>query len=292
MILKGFEYAKSRGFITRLVTNGWWAKDEKTTYQYILEMKQHGLDEINTSVDDFHMEFTTIDNIYRLVKYALKQDMNVAIGTITLKSARYNSENVKSILAEKLGISKEELVKQVHFIEDQPTPVGNASKLFQENRDKFKLDVDKTSIGCSQILSSITLLPNGDIKACCGHAIFQRVRDFLYLANIDQINKGDLRKIIMKEQRNLFYLWMYFRGPKRILEKVTGKKYKLPSLCYGCSLIMNKKLYSKIINYIKDNYFDVLVNEIVLSDNIGKFENLIRKYGLFDKLEETVRKIY
>ena len=240
-LIYGIRYASSKGFITRLVTNAWWAKIVDDAKRYIEKLKESGLQEINTSYDDYHAKFIKIDNIANLVREALRNGLRIAIGTITLRNSYYNSTRVKKELAEKLNMSIEELDRQVFFIEDQPTPVGLASNLYATNKQLLDLNRQKVNLGCPNILSAIALMPNGDIKACCGHAIFQQREDFLLLGNILSLNEGELERIIRGAQRNLLYAWLFFRGPRRILKQVTGKDYKLASICHGCAIMINNK---------------------------------------------------
>lgn len=50
-------YAHEKGFITRIVTNAWWANSLEKSKEYCNELVFYGLDEINISYDDFHEEY-------------------------------------------------------------------------------------------------------------------------------------------------------------------------------------------------------------------------------------------
>ena len=50
------KHAKSVGYITRVVSNGWWAKDEDAASLMLTKLKTARLDEINMSFDDFHLD--------------------------------------------------------------------------------------------------------------------------------------------------------------------------------------------------------------------------------------------
>lgn len=64
-------YAHSKGFITRIVTNAWWANTQETAQKWCIELVNCGLDEINISYDDFHAEY--------LEKFGGEENINLCI---------------------------------------------------------------------------------------------------------------------------------------------------------------------------------------------------------------------
>lgn len=278
-LLYGIEYAHKKGFITRLVTNAWWARTYEEANKLIGVFKAHGLDEINVSYDDFHAKFIKVDNVANLVKAALENSLRVAIGVICLLDSYYTADNIKKILSEKIGIPITELEKRVVFIEDQPTPVGGASDIYVTKTDKFVHNDIKCELGCVNIGRVLALLPNGDVKVCCGHAVFQQENDPFLLGNI--MNER-LINMVRKAQQTLFYWWLHLRGPKKILEKI-GVREQYVNLCHACEVII-KKYARQVYEYMLKHKYEILINDILLSDNITRLEKVLRKLGLFEKL--------
>jgi organic radical activating enzyme len=282
-LIYGIEYASKKGFITRLVTNGWWAQSEELAFRYIRMFKAKGLREINTSYDDFHSKYVSIDNIANLIKAALNEGLRVAVAVISIKGSYYTLERVKECISKRIGISVKELEEKVFFLEDQPTPVGKATSLYNTDRSKFDLNREKLDLGCMNIGRVITLMPNGDIKICCGHPVFQYTDDPFLIGNIMY---EDLVSMVKRAQKILFYWRLHFLGPKKILERI-GVKEGYASLCHACDIIIRNKDYQKrIYDYMEKHKFDILLNDIILSDNIVRFEKVLRSFGLIDKLRE------
>jgi len=282
-LLYGIEYAHKKGFVTRLVTNGWFARSYDEALRYVKMFKSHGLDEINTSYDDFHAKFASIDNIANLIKASLEEGLRVAVGVASIKGSYYTADRVKEELSKRLGLSIDELEKKVFFIEDQPTPVGGASLLYSREKDRFEQNRSKLDLGCVNIGRALALMPNGDVKICCGHPVFQYMDDPFLLGNI--MDK-DLVEMIKQAQSKLFYWWLHFTGPKRILEKV-GIKGEYATLCHACDAIIRDREYrKKILNYMETHKYEILINDILMSDNIVRIEEIIRSAGLMDKLKK------
>ncbi len=278
-LLHGIEYAHKKGFITRLVTNAWWARTYEEARKFLKMLREYGLDEISTSFDDFHAKFIKIENIANLVKAALENSLRVAIGVARLSDSHYDVEKIKKILSEKVGLSVTELEDKVVFIEDQPTPVGEAAKLYSTKFDKFEHNNVKCELGCINIGRVLTLLPNGDIKVCCGHVIFQQENDPFLLGNI--VNER-LTEMVKKAQQTLFYWWLHFLGPRKILEKI-GIRESYVSLCHACEAIIRK--YANLVyEYMVKHKYEIFISDILLSDNIVRLERILRELGLFEKL--------
>lgn len=78
-----------------------------------------------------------------------------------------------------------------------------------------------------------------------------------------------------------------FLGPKKILEKIGAKESGFTSIYHACNVIAkNKEYQNRIYEYIEKHKFEIFINDIILSDNIIRLENVIRSIGLMDKLRK------
>lgn len=276
LLLDGIKTAHERNFITRVVTNGWWASSPAKAEKWIREFKDAGLDEINTSYDYYHAQFMRFQNICNLVSTALNYNLRIAIGTVISRN-EINASYIKSKLSECLKIDTNKLDEKITIIEDYPTPVGEAESIYKEDPSLFPNDPRRkklNQIGCANIGTVITVLPDGTIKACCGHPIFYT--DSLTIGNIKE---EGLLSAVKLAQSNLLHYWIHITGPVRILDKIGIKGEQYAGPCHACNLLFNK-YYDKVLNYLKQNKDDVLVNDILLNENLRRIlysakENLL-----------------
>ena len=56
---------------TWVITNGYWASDDRSTEMKLQELKKAGLACITVSVDAFHQEYVPVDRVTRAVRYSL-----------------------------------------------------------------------------------------------------------------------------------------------------------------------------------------------------------------------------
>ena len=68
MLLRGIRQARSLGLIPTIVTNGYWARDEKRTMAMLDKLATAGLIGICVSLDRFHLEFTGPENALRIAR--------------------------------------------------------------------------------------------------------------------------------------------------------------------------------------------------------------------------------
>ena len=225
-------YTKDKGFITRVVTNGWWGYSFNNAIKVAKDLVGAGLDEINISVDEFHMRFYNklngINTFLNAVRASYQLGLKVVIAVTKVSDSRIDAAFVKSLL-EKEGID------DVEIIEDFITLTGRA-------KEKFKpTDLPKRSIpnniGCIYAGDNIMVLPNGRVTICCGHVI--NVDDAKWLVSVGNIKNESLSEIISKIRRNILFWYIHLKGPQTLARKFEDN-LEVNSLCEACYLLATK----------------------------------------------------
>jgi hypothetical protein len=266
LLLEAISLAKETGCITRVVTNGWWARSKESAKALVVRLKEAGLDELNTSYDDYHGPFAPITVIINLVQAALEVGLRVGVGTIKNKDSVYDSDRVRQEVASGLGVDVDKLEEKVFFIDDYPTPTGTGSDL-----DTSGIAAgNKLDMGCTEVMKTVSIHPNGLVKVCCGHAMFYNPD--LTVGNLweerlpDMLNRG---------QQNLLYWWIHMLGPKRILEKL-GVEGNYSSICHACDVLL-RQYREPMLEYIMQHKDDVLLNDVLFSDYIRRAAQVVVK---------------
>ncbi len=174
-LLTVLRYAKNLGYNTMVVTNGYWATTFENAIEFLSKMKDVGLDEINTSFDDYHLDIPkrrwSVDPakyIY-LVKASTKLNIRIGIGLIYDSNSLITRDFAMKFYSLFLGLTPKEVEKYIKFVVDVPARVGRASS---EIADEKILQRELPISGCSDIGKIYGLYPDGRITVCCGHAIF------------------------------------------------------------------------------------------------------------------------
>lgn len=269
-LLYGIRKSHELGFGTRVVTNAWWARSTKSADDYVGRLKAAGLDEINTSYDDYHAEFMGVENVYRFVESSLKHDLNIAVATVVDNQSKHTSQSIKEGTATYLGMDVAELAKRVVFLQDKATPAGRGRQLAETPGRIATYDKLSERIGCKEIGKTISIHPDGSVHLCCGHAAFDT--DGLSVGNIIQ---SSLKSLMDRAHSNLLYWWIHMRGTNNILAAV-GDPTKYATICDACLHIFTDR-YQDVVAHIEKNRSSILLNDILLSDDPVTVASLVTR---------------
>ena len=266
MLLEGIRMTRERGLLCRVVTNGWWASSDEKADDMLAQLCAAGLDELNTSYDDFHEPFMRIGRIVRLVRAARKRNLRVGMGVIGDATSTYNGAVIRQTLLTELGLSPQELDASVSLLDDGPAPTGSGSDL-----DVSAIDAaDKLDIGCPEVLKTVSLHPNGTVKACCGHAMF-----YAPDLTVGNLLEEELPHILKRTQGNVLYWWLHMHGPKRILERL-GVQGRYSHICHACNELLTTHRPA-LMAHLQEHKHDIMLNDVLLSDNVRSAARLLVK---------------
>ncbi|MDU9139240.1 radical SAM protein [Klebsiella aerogenes] len=253
-------YCSEHGINTRLVTNASWAKDEQKTKEMIENLRECGLSEINYSVDDYHVNFISFENIMR----AWRHSKNKGFGTVAIancygKNTKVTSNFILERLNENIPIYWDDDGKYRHksFLAEDGTNyfISNArlqrlgrGKNIPENDLIYPSRQSDLNIKCQWAVRSAALSADGRLVACCG--IEANGNEFLDFGDVKNNNAYDLIKdaenrVVIKAIRNFgpYFLMQFVKG--FCSEKIFKDKYS--SICEICEDVVNIELSKKIL---------------------------------------------
>jgi len=224
----GISLAHDKGFVTRLVTNAWWAKTPKQADRFLQNIRAAGLDELNVSYDDFHLpyleRFGGEQNVLNAVRAAAELGMTVLVGTVLHPGSRIKSSYLRQTFQD-AGIQE-----GVKFLEDFVFPLGRARQKLPAHL--FISDPGTIERGaCGDAGQTLAILPDGNLLFCCGHIVNSKAQAIF---SVDNLASGaTLAKVIERIQRNVLYWWLHLEGPEAVLAEL-GVKKKFQRKCEAC----------------------------------------------------------
>jgi len=255
LLSEGIKLAHKKGFVTRLVTNGWWAQDYRRTYDLLKTLKTLGLDEINMSYDDFHVYYLERyggeQNLLNVVRAATDLGITVVVETLLYPEVKITSRRLRRIF-------KSARIEGVLLLEDFITPLGRARQrlgprfyfeIQENNEKKFK--------ACKDIGRTLTVLPDGRLMACCGHIINTEAQ-FAFTLNGPAFGEP-LIETIRRIQRNMFYWWLHLEGPEVVLREigVNGEFRRNCEVCFHLVTTYRSRLLAFASK--KENLYERLI---------------------------------
>ncbi|EAS2000373.1 radical SAM protein [Salmonella enterica] len=252
ILFDAIAFCSEHGINTRLVTNASWAKDEPKTIEMINNLRECGLSEINYSVDDYHVNFISFENVLRAWRHRKNMGFStVAIANCYGKNTKMTSNYILDRINENIPIYWDDDGKYSHnnFLAEDGTNyfISNArlqrlgrGRNIPENDLIYPSKQSDLNIKCPWTVRSAALSANGHLVACCG--VEAHGNEFLDFGEAKKDNAYNLiedveNRVVIKAIRNFGpYFLMQF-----VKEFSTNKifKDKYSSICEICEDVVS-----------------------------------------------------
>lgn len=263
-LVEAVRYIKSRDLFVRIVTNGFWAKNYSIAIDKLTPLVKAGLNEINFSTGDDHIEFVPVDRI----KYGAIASLELGLTTLI------NVESGKDRKFKSKMLEQDKDLQKHLFPNKTENPLGIINGLWMPFSNNSTEQPDKIAkhIGnpyninrgkCTNLFNTITITPKHRMVACCG--LPSNSIKYLDLGNL----KTESIKNLYEIQFNDFIkIWLFTDGPYQILKfistKIGEKNVKELSLnrhiCFYCARLLTNEHYMHTIR----KYFDFVYSSIIL----------------------------
>jgi MoaA/NifB/PqqE/SkfB family radical SAM enzyme len=160
------EYSFNKGLSAGVVTNSSWAHNEKIVCDRLLELKNFGLEEIITSIDDYHLKYVNIKNIENVIKVAVRLGIRVGINILMTLDSIVKQKNLHEIIDIPTEILEDP--EKIWVKESSPIRVGRAKEYFQLDSLKHYGEAELINNSCYYVIRNIVVTPDGSTYACCG----------------------------------------------------------------------------------------------------------------------------
>lgn len=236
------------GFITRLVSNGFWAVSDKQTKKRLEKYTQAGLGELNLSWGYFHSQFVPLDRILRAAKLAVE---SYGLTTAIAAEKDVNGVDYKSLLQNSNELKG--LADKIHFL---------SSPWMKNGDNNTGNTISSPKQGCQFILSSLAVLPpDNRLFACCGLTIQQ-----IPGLELGNLNHGTLSQVLCETENDLMKMWLNIEGPEQIVSflKQVDPQYSLPPTisAHPCECCKNLFNHAKTQSNLEENIGLINRNEI------------------------------
>ena len=216
LLLDGISFASKYELSTRLVTNAQWANNQESADSFIKAMKRIGLDEINYSTGDEHAVFINPENVVRACSAAIRQSVRVHLMIEKTKNSNLTSASLLSSL-EAHNLPKDKVNRYFSYNEspwmpNKPQKIGHyeASEYLNVQNMGYRA-------GCTSVLQSYVVQPDGQVMACCGFGV--RGNSIFIVGNVN--DSQGLEQSILKGEENLFFKSIKEYGPALVLNEIS-----------------------------------------------------------------------
>jgi len=265
-LVAGIRRAHDHGLVTRLVTNGHWARSSAAARRRTGELRSAGLDEINFSTGDQHQRFVALERVIAGIRAAYEEGIttialmieSVAERTITRHSV-IEHPDYQAFVAE--------YPEARLLITESPWMPLDERQISRYGEAAVANDANLASrSGCDSVLSTTTLQPDGSITACCGLGV--RTIPELTVGHLDDITIGEADR---RAGDDFLKRWLRVEGPEHILhwaarhDQSIDWQNQYAHRCQACLRVYRDPSVRAVIReFHQEKHADVLVGEYAL----------------------------
>jgi len=230
-------HAKKLGLKTAVISNGFWAKNEKKALNKIKTMRKNGLSALAISFDEFHQEFIPVENIANIIKASKKiKEIKVKLKIRGLKDLK-----ILELINE---LSKKTGKHTINVSLESVFPAGRAHKI----KGIKKVCLKKTrKVKCSVIFPFIN--PKGEVYLCCNAACLGKKSVYF----LGSTKEKPLEKILQEFKKSRI---AYLLRNESIydLPFLNNNKNKYAGICHYCMEKIGRIKKKKLLSLIEDYY--------------------------------------
>ena len=221
------ERIADRGAVSVLETNGSWAVNREKTLKKLRELQDRGLDCLALSIDQYHLEYGTLDRSLALVEAARELDLPCRVIVVASPDEQCDLTITDALDERSIPFFYEEVMTL-----GRGEDLGDHAELLQHER-------------CDSV--GITVLPDGDVVSCVGAYNGHRTLSELplYAGNTA---KNDGHDLFEREMCNPIARAIDEKGheylleqlPPHLLEQVQSRE-SCESLCGYCHKMLRNR---------------------------------------------------
>lgn len=250
-LYSGVEYAASRGFSTRIVTNAYWAKSPKKAKQILTRLIEIGLTEINFSCDDFHQEFIPLERIKWANEEALRVGLPALIASRGIKNSKITVEYLENYFGVKLTQFQKGKENPKNNVVNYgiTVPVGWDSDKLEDKDYLYPAEENSWKRPCSSALERVVITPVGDLAICCGIGSEEFPE-----TTFGNIHEKPLVDLLVEANDDLIVNWLALEGPfgiMRFIQRINPSIYfrdRYVNICHLCHDIFSREEIRSVLS--------------------------------------------
>jgi hypothetical protein len=252
-LYQSLEHVRLRGMRSRVVTNGYWATNPSKASEVVLALRDAGLNEINLSIDDFHLPYINPRHIKFAFDAARVIDFDaVIIVHCSGPNTHFNEAELDALLGEHLPRMFNEEREAVSFSRTTKRPfLAVSNSTLQAIGRGTELDIGESAVnekwpekartigGCPWAVRSPAITAKGRLVACCGFEVAGNP-----ILDIGDLSAASLTSLLDEADQDLPINMIALEGPYAIMDQLKELDPSLPfrphyrSFCELCQDIV------------------------------------------------------
>ncbi|WP_439533921.1 radical SAM protein [Polymorphobacter sp.] len=252
------------GLATRIVSNGFWAKDKARGMAMLGRMVNAGLTEINFSADRFHLEFLAAETLRNALDCADAHGLLRIVSFVTTGEAEPVEE-----FSRLYGIPQESLFDLRFILDDEEMVrsfgkdhilvyyggligLGRAERKAHERR-YHPLPTFGRNRPCGEVVNKPVIYPDGAFQACC--CAGGKISSF----TVGNIHDDDVATLYARMQGRAHFRLINTHGPRVLFDEIDKahpgllQQREFTSICELC-VRATENLDAEAVDAIADRF--------------------------------------
>jgi hypothetical protein len=236
-------HANEMNFATRVITNGYWAVNERAAGARIAPLRAAGLSEMMLSTGTFHQRFVPVARVITAARAAAEAGIGTRISVESCDQSTFDAGALHDDLGDLVSAGS------LCIVEDPWIPdaaARTASSLSHEAL--LERGGGARALGrCKQVLNAVTVTPRMQVTACCGFP-----NEELAELQIGSVASHALDEVLGQSPNRLLAMWLHVAGPAGIAEFVASRApdFRFPefaSICHACVALQRDAVAMRVI---------------------------------------------
>jgi Radical SAM superfamily len=243
-------HACGNGFATRVITNGYWARDEQHANDRARSLRARGLDEMMLSTGTYHQKFVSVERIVHGARAAAKAGILTRISIEDCDQSGFSDIVLREELADLIA------ARRIYLGRDPWTVDAAGRGRSAVSHDAILSETPNRAKGrCENVLSVIAVTPNQELVSCCGYPLEELPR-----LRIGSVADRPLDEVLRDAPDGLLKMWLHVAGPSGIAEFVARHipGFALPASPTICQLCVTLQRDERAMQVVTEHAPEVL----------------------------------
>ena len=240
------KWANGFGFITRFVSNGYWASSRITAVRRLQKLKDAGLKEANFSTGDCHSEYVNPAYVRNGAMAAVDLGITSVIACEVFKGSKFD---LNEFLADPEFSGLVDSGKIILRLSPWMKFEG-ARKLDQTDTYMNVMRDDRVAGGaCSTALKVLAITAEEDLIACCGLTM-----DYIPEVHLGSLKDETIGQIVGRLPDDFIKIWIHLYGPDAViryaqkLDPTIERPRDMAHICDVCRYMYNHEKIKKLVS--------------------------------------------
>lgn len=269
--------ASRLGLSVRCVTNGYWAKTQRSGQRRLSALLDAGLSELNVSTGDFHQRWVPEQTVVNAVCMGVELGLRTVLMVELVEGSSVTAESMLEAQPRLRGLIEEREDTGFEIIESPWMPMDAFETIPQKSGRRVDGRNVRSRGGCKSIFTTLVATPSKRIGFCCG----------LSRERIPELNaewNRDLGALVEEAASDFMKIWIFVDGPERILAWAGAKNPDIQwegmysHHCHACLRVYtDPQVRQTIVEHYHERVDDVLLRYSILLHKQEMLEGVV--YG-------------